>query len=77
MLEGGQSAPEVYLYSLCSEHPPNEVCASKTVLAMHDMTENHDQTPSKHYFGPKIFHQVKNLKEKITIEGGHNALKVI
>ena len=46
---------EVYLYSLCSEQPPNEACASKTVLAMHDMTQNHGQTPSAHCFGPKGF----------------------
>ena len=60
---GWTERAEVYIYSLCSEHPPNEVCASKTVLAMHDMTQNHGQTPSAHCFGPKGFTKWKILKK--------------
>ena len=74
---GWTERAEVYIYSLCSEHPPNEVCASKTVLAMHDMTQNHGQTPSAHCFGPKGFTKWNFKKKNLMLEGEPSAPKFI
>ena len=46
---------EVYLYSLYSNNPTKLSLCFKTMLAMHDITQNHDQTPLAHCFGPKGF----------------------
>ena len=55
MLEGDQSASKFIYIGYVVNIPTNEVCASKTVLAMHDITQNHGQTPLAHCFGPKGF----------------------
>ena len=41
MLEGGPSVLKFIFIAYVVNIPPNGVCASKTVLAMHDMTQNH------------------------------------
>ena len=63
ILEGEPSAPKFIYIAYVVNIPPNEVCASKTVPAMHDMTQNHVQTPSAHCFGPKGFTKWKILKK--------------
>ena len=62
ILEGEPSAPKFIYIAYVVNIPPNEVCASKTVPAMHDMTQNPVQTPSAHCFGPKGFTKWKILK---------------
>ena len=53
MLEGEPSTPNFIFIAYVVNIPPNEVCASKTMLAMHDMIQNHGQTPQLIVLVPK------------------------
>ena len=62
MLEG---EPSTLKFTYIATITPNEF---KPMLAMHNMTQHHDQTPSVHCFGPKDFTKWK-IKKKIDAIG--------